>query len=73
MVSRTGHPVYKNNPLDKGHLVRRLDPVWGTGREAETANSDTFHCTNAAPQKNGHLQPGQRALAGTGELLARPC
>lgn len=47
---QTGHLVYKNNPLDKGHLVRRLDPVWGTGHEAETANSDTFHYTNAAPQ-----------------------
>ncbi|WP_274562457.1 DNA/RNA non-specific endonuclease [Streptomyces spiramyceticus] len=47
---QTGHPVYKNNPLDKGHLVRRLDPVWGTRNEAEAANSDTFHYTNAAPQ-----------------------
>ncbi|MFD3808054.1 DNA/RNA non-specific endonuclease [Streptomyces sp. NPDC058619] len=47
---QAGNPVYKNNPLDKGHLVRRLDPVWGVGDEATTANEDTFHYTNAAPQ-----------------------
>ncbi|MET8183955.1 DNA/RNA non-specific endonuclease [Streptomyces sp. NPDC005336] len=47
-AQQAGHPVYKDNPLDKGHLVRRLDPVWGT--EASTADSDTFHYTNAAPQ-----------------------
>ncbi|MFB6678197.1 DNA/RNA non-specific endonuclease [Streptomyces sp. NPDC056390] len=47
---QAGNPVYKNNPLDRGHLVRRLDPVWGVGDEAETANEDTFHFTNAAPQ-----------------------
>lgn len=47
---QTDHPVCRNNPLDKGHLVRRLDPVWGTRNEAEAANSDTFHYTNAAPQ-----------------------
>ncbi|MET8012853.1 DNA/RNA non-specific endonuclease [Streptomyces sp. NPDC005271] len=47
-AQQAGHPVYKNNPLDKGHLVRRRDPVWGP--DASTANSDTFHYTNAAPQ-----------------------
>ncbi|MEE4588964.1 DNA/RNA non-specific endonuclease [Streptomyces sp. DSM 41602] len=47
-AQQAGHPVYEDNPLDKGHLVRRLDPVWGA--EASTANSDTFHYTNAAPQ-----------------------
>ena len=24
-----GPELYKNNSLDRGHLVRRLDPVWG--------------------------------------------
>ena len=47
-AQQAGHPIYQNNPLDKGHLVRRLDPVWGT--EASTADGDTFHYTNAAPQ-----------------------
>lgn len=48
--AQTGKAVYANNSLDRGHLVRRLDPVWGTDSEAATANDDTFHFTNAAPQ-----------------------
>ena len=40
--------VYQANDLDLGHLVRRLDPVWGETSEA--ANFDTFHLTVCAPQ-----------------------
>ncbi|WP_244943562.1 DNA/RNA non-specific endonuclease [Streptomyces inhibens] len=47
---QTGKDVYRDNSLDKGHLVRRLDPVWGKAAEANQANDDTFHYTNAAPQ-----------------------
>ena len=36
--------------FDRGHLTRRTDPTWGTPQEAERANADTFHFTNAAPQ-----------------------
>jgi len=36
--------------FQKGHLVRRLDPVWGEERIALLAELDTFHWTNAAPQ-----------------------
>ncbi|MBT2458034.1 DNA/RNA non-specific endonuclease [Streptomyces sp. ISL-86] len=45
-----GNDIYRDNPLDRGHLVRRLDPVWGATAEANRANVDTFHFTNAAPQ-----------------------
>ena len=45
---QSGPDLYRDNPLDRGHLVRRLDPVWGT--QAEKANEDTFHFTNCAPQ-----------------------
>lgn len=45
---QTDNSLYKNNDLDRGHLVRRLDPVWGS--VAEAANSDTFHYTNCSPQ-----------------------
>lgn len=39
------------NPLDRGHLVRRLDPCWGDDRdEVIAAHHDTFHYTNSAPQ-----------------------
>lgn len=48
---QTGERVYAGNDLDRGHLVRRASAVWGETRaEAEQANEDTFHYTNAAPQ-----------------------
>ncbi|MDQ0382209.1 DNA/RNA non-specific endonuclease [Amycolatopsis thermophila] len=48
---QTGEEVYADNPLDRGHLVRRLDPAWGATREvAKSANDDTFHFTNCTPQ-----------------------
>jgi len=40
--------VYNHPQLDRGHLVRRLDPVWG--RSAKKANEETFHFTNCSPQ-----------------------
>lgn len=43
-----GLDFYKGNNLDLGHLVRRLDPVWGD--VALEANRDTFHLTVCAPQ-----------------------
>ncbi|MER8369021.1 DNA/RNA non-specific endonuclease [Mesorhizobium sp. M1378] len=43
-----GEDLYVDNILDRGHLVRRQDPVWG--ETAETANGDTFHFTNCSPQ-----------------------
>ena len=47
---QTGEAVYRDNPLDRGHLVRRLDPAWGTETVAKAANDDTFHFTNCTPQ-----------------------
>ncbi|WP_267243428.1 DNA/RNA non-specific endonuclease [Streptomyces sp. PR69] len=47
---QAGEALYKNNSLDKGHLVRRLDPVWGAHAVAVRADDDTFYYTNAAPQ-----------------------
>jgi DNA/RNA endonuclease G (NUC1) len=42
---------YARNDIDRGHLARRSSAVWGdTVAEAELANEDTFHYTNAAPQ-----------------------
>lgn len=46
--SQYGNEVYAANDLDKGHLVRRMDPNWG--EYAQQANDDTFHYTNSAPQ-----------------------
>lgn len=47
---QAGADVYAGNDLDRGHLVRRSDPVWGAPAEAEQAESDTFVYPNAAPQ-----------------------
>jgi endonuclease G len=46
--AQIGDELYAGNDLDRGHMVRRLDPVWGD--EANVANADTFVFTNAAPQ-----------------------
>ncbi|MBP1928978.1 endonuclease G [Methanolinea mesophila] len=43
-----GPDLYEKNDLDQGHLVRRIDPVWGDN--AYEANEDTFHFTNCSPQ-----------------------
>jgi endonuclease G len=48
---QTGEPVYEHNKLDRGHLVRRLDPAWGDSPAVvKIANDDTFHFTNCTPQ-----------------------
>lgn len=47
---QAGAELYEGNDLDRGHLVRRSDPVWGEPVVAEQANVDTFVYPNAAPQ-----------------------
>ena len=48
---QVGNVLYKSNPLDRGHLVRRLDPSWGSARAiAELGVEDSFFYTNCAPQ-----------------------
>ena len=47
-AEQAGAELYARNDLDRGHLVRRRDPVWGA--DANQANVDTFVYTNAAPQ-----------------------
>jgi endonuclease G len=53
-----GEKDYGRKVIDRGHMVRREDPVWGGPDEATEANFDTFHYTNAAPQ---HADLNQRA------------
>jgi endonuclease G len=47
---QAGPAVYADNDLDRGHLVRRRDPGWGTVAQARAATEATFVYTNAAPQ-----------------------
>jgi endonuclease G len=51
---QVGDELYAENDLDRGHLVRREDPVWGD--DAAIANDDTFHFTNCSPQHSGMNQ-----------------
>ncbi len=48
-----GDEVYVHDLVDRGHMVRRLDPVWGSWEDAAQANEDTFHFTNSCPQMAG--------------------
>jgi len=50
LTDQAGSALYAANDLDRGHLVRRRDPVWGPADIAERANFDSFAYPNAAPQ-----------------------
>ena len=49
-TEQAGPEVYADNDFDRGHLVRRRDPVWGSPATATQANHDSFTYVNAAPQ-----------------------
>lgn len=54
--AQLGEELYADNLLDRGHLVRREDPNWGSEDDALTANEDTFHFTNCSPQMGAFNQ-----------------
>ena len=56
--------LYRSNPLDRGHMVRRKDPGWGAN--AQAAEIDTFHYTNCAPQ---HANLNQRDWVGLEDYI----
>lgn len=55
-TEQAGPAVYASNDLDRGHLVRRRDPGWGTTAQARDAMEATFVYPNAAPQASGFNQ-----------------
>ena len=55
-ADQAGPAVYASNDLDRGHLVRRRDPGWGSKAEARRATEATFTYPNAAPQASGFNQ-----------------
>jgi endonuclease G, mitochondrial len=63
-----GDEIYANNALDRGHMVRREDPVWGSLQMADQANEDTFHFTNSCPQMAG---VNQRTWLGLEDYILR--
>ena len=46
-----GNDAYSGNDIDRGHMVRRRDPMWGS--DAHAASKDTFVYTNASLQHAG--------------------
>lgn len=68
-AEQMGNEVYASNPLDRGHLVRRLDPAWGSSMQvAKVANDDTFHWTNCSPQEERFNQ-GSSLWAGLEDYI----
>jgi endonuclease G len=67
---QTGEAVYARNDLDRGHLVRRRDPVWGAAAVARQANIDTFAYPNAAPQAGAFNQSKELWLGLEDHVLA---
>lgn len=62
---QAGKEYYANNPLDRGHLVRRDDAAWGyDALEAKLANDDTFHWTNCTPQHEIYNQADKASKKG---------
>jgi DNA/RNA endonuclease G (NUC1) len=56
-----GNALYVYNDLDRGHMVRRLDPVWGDLDTATLADYDTFTYNNSNPQ---HLALNRKEWVG---------
>jgi endonuclease G len=63
-TSQVGDELYSNNSLDKGHIARRADLVWGTPAEAAAANIDSFFFTNITPQHSKFNQSGAKGIWG---------
>lgn len=63
---QVGNELYRRNPLDRGHLVRRRDPGWGDTEVAQQAEIDTFHYTNSVPQ---HKNLNQRDWVGLEDYI----
>lgn len=70
---QTDDTVYRSNRLDRGHLARRADLLWGALAEAQDANADSFFFTNITPQVDDFNQSSKGGVWGLLEnaLLAQ--
>jgi endonuclease G len=59
-----GDELYRDNRLDRGHLARRADLLWGSLDEAKQANRDSFFFTNITPQMDDFNQSTKDGLWG---------
>ncbi|RZI53856.1 MAG: DNA/RNA non-specific endonuclease [Pseudonocardia sp.] len=61
---QTGNGVYKRNRLDRGHIARRADLLWGERDVAVVANKDSFFLTNITPQMDNFNQSALHGVWG---------
>src|SRR5215207_1563220 len=61
---QVGGEIYEGNRLDRGHIARRADLVWGELGEAKQANMDSFYFTNITPQMDDFNQSVKGGLWG---------
>lgn len=62
--AQIGDELYSKNNLDKGHIARRADLIWGPSAEASAANIDSFFYTNITPQHSRFNQSGANGIWG---------
>ncbi|MFI2437237.1 DNA/RNA non-specific endonuclease [Streptomyces sp. NPDC018693] len=62
--AQVGNELYAGNRLDRGHIARRADLLWGSLPEARKANTDSFFYTNITPQMDDFNQSSQNGLWG---------
>lgn len=61
---QTLEPVYRPETIDRGHIARRADLLWGTVSEAAQANYDSFYFTNICPQMDDFNQSARHGMWG---------
>lgn len=61
---QVGDDLYADNRLDRGHIARRADLLWGGLAEAKKANVDSFFFTNITPQMDDFNQSSRGGLWG---------
>lgn len=62
--AQTGNELYLHNRLDRGHLARRADLLWGDLSAAKQANKDSFYYTNITPQMDDFNQSSHAGIWG---------
>ncbi len=61
---QVGDDLYRGNRLDRGHIARRADLLWGPLADAKKANVDSFFFTNITPQMDDFNQSSQGGVWG---------
>lgn len=62
--AQIGDELYARNRLDRGHIARRADLVWGPDAEAQQANRESFYFSNITPQHQAFNQSQAGGLWG---------